>query len=127
MPAPTPTTALASLSQQRMLDLARVFGLRVRSTASRKDLAKVLGAQLEGQLPALLRELGRDELVTTCKAHEVPADSPARVELIAKGPRAHPSCSKTVRSFVCPGTPRNLAKIEARDTRNSRASSGARL
>jgi hypothetical protein len=80
---PTPASALVGLSQQRILDLARVFGVRLRSTsATKKQLAQALGAQLEGRLPALLYEFGREELAATCKAHGLPAASSARRELI---------------------------------------------
>jgi len=81
--APTATSTLAALTQQRILDLARVFGVRLRSTsATKKQMAQLLGAQLDGQLPAVLRELGREELAAACKAHGLPAESAARRELI---------------------------------------------
>jgi len=73
------------LAQRRILDLARVFGVRMRSSlasAPKAQLAGVLGSALSGQLPAILRELGREELAAACKAHGVPADSPARRALI---------------------------------------------
>src|SRR4051812_3865878 len=80
---PTPESALSSLSPERLLDLARVFGVRLRSRASsKKQLAQSLGAQLEGRLPAVLREFGREELASACKAHGLPAESPARRTLI---------------------------------------------
>lgn len=46
-------------------------------------MATLLGAQLEGRLPAVLQALGREELVEACRAHGVPAESSARRELIA--------------------------------------------
>jgi hypothetical protein len=80
---PTPASVLGALTQHRILDLARVFGARLRSTsATKKELAQSLGLQLDGQLPTLLREFGREELAATCKAHGLPAQSPARRELI---------------------------------------------
>jgi len=80
---PTATSALATLTQQRILDLARVFGVRVRSSSAPKQkLAQLLGVQLEGRLPAVLRELGREELLAACKAHGLPAASSSRRELI---------------------------------------------
>jgi hypothetical protein len=79
----TPGSTLAALTQRRILDLARVFGVRMRSTSATKaQLAQALGAQLEGRLPAVLRELGREELAATCKAHGLPHESPARRALI---------------------------------------------
>src|SRR5689334_2720059 len=80
---PTPASVLGALTQHRILDLARVFGARLRSTsATKKELAQSLGVQLQGQLPTLLREFGREELAATCKAHGLPAQSTARRELI---------------------------------------------
>jgi len=80
---PTVATTLGALTQHRILDLARVFGVRLRSTsATKKQLAESLGTQLEGQLPAVLREFGREELATACKANGLPAESSARRELI---------------------------------------------
>jgi len=80
---PTPASTLGALTQQRILDLARVFGVRLQnSSATKKQLAQSLGAQLEGRLPAVLREFGREELAATCKVHGLPAGSSARRELI---------------------------------------------
>lgn len=80
---PTPASALAALTQQRLLDLARVFGVRIRNTsATKKQLAQSLGDQLDGRLPAVLREFGREELAAACKAHGLPSESSARRELI---------------------------------------------
>jgi hypothetical protein len=79
----TPASALQALTQQRILDLARVFGVRLRSSsATKKQLAEALGSQLEGRLPSVLREFGREELAAACAAHGLPAESPARKELI---------------------------------------------
>ncbi|HXJ22696.1 MAG TPA: DISARM system SNF2-like helicase DrmD [Polyangia bacterium] len=83
--APTPTSTLGVLPQRRILDLARVFGVRLRSTsasAPKAQLALALGGALSGQLPAILRELGREELAAACKAHGLPAQAPARRALI---------------------------------------------
>jgi hypothetical protein len=81
---PTLSSVLAVLTQQRILDLARVFGVRLRSTsASKRHLAQALGSQLDGQLPAVLRELGREELAAACQAHGLPAELPARRDTIA--------------------------------------------
>ena len=60
-PDPTPASVLSALTQPRILDLARVFGVRLRSTSvTKKQLAELLGSQLEGRLPAVLREFGRE-------------------------------------------------------------------
>jgi Helicase conserved C-terminal domain/SNF2-related domain len=82
--APTVASAVTVLTQKRILDLARVFGVRLRSTtATKKQLAHLLGTQLNHRLPAVLHEFGRDELVATCEAHGLPSESSARRELIA--------------------------------------------
>lgn len=83
--APSATTTLSSLTQARILDLGRVFGVRLRSTgASKKQLASRLGAQLEGRLPWVLRELGREELQSICQAHGLASDASSRRELIER-------------------------------------------
>lgn len=80
----TPDSVLSVLTQRRILDLARVFGVRLQSTsATKRQLAQSLGAHLSDRLPAILHEFGREELAATCKAHDLPAKSPARRELIA--------------------------------------------
>jgi Helicase conserved C-terminal domain/SNF2-related domain len=100
----TPTSALAVLTQKRILDLARVFGVRLRSTsASKKQLTQSLGAQLESRLPEILQEFGREELTATCKAHGLPFESPARRELISRlleSAGLDPSLSVRLPSFV---------------------------
>jgi hypothetical protein len=81
----TPASALIVLTQKRILDLARVFGVRLRSTsATKKQLTQLLGGQLEDRLPAVLQEFGREELAATCKAHDLPSESPSRRVLIAR-------------------------------------------
>lgn len=80
---PTAASLLGGLTQRRILDLARVFGVRLRSTsATKKQLADSLGREVEGRLSAVLQEFGREELVATCKAHGLPAESLARRALI---------------------------------------------
>jgi superfamily II DNA or RNA helicase len=80
----TPASALAVLTKPRILDLARVFGVRLRnSSATKQQLAESLASQLGDRLPAVLHEMGREELVAACKANGVDANSGARRELIA--------------------------------------------
>jgi hypothetical protein len=80
----TPASALSVLTQKRILDLARVFGVRLRSTfATKKQLVQSLSAELENRLPEVLHEFGREELAATCLAHDLPSESSARRELIA--------------------------------------------
>lgn len=71
---PTSSTILSALPQPRILDLARLFGVRLRAGAStsKRELASLLGTQLEGRTPLVLRELGREELQAVCRAHEIP-------------------------------------------------------
>ncbi|WP_428263666.1 DISARM system SNF2-like helicase DrmD [Haliangium sp.] len=79
---PTPETVLAALTQERLLDLSRVFGLGLRSgrDISARMTAR-MGHQLDGRLPAVLRELGRDELRAACRRHGLPDDGRSRAEL----------------------------------------------
>lgn len=80
---PTPISALSTVTQRRLLDIARVFGVGLQSTsATKKQLAQWLGEQLGNRLPDILREFGREELVSACKAHGIPHDSPSRRTLI---------------------------------------------
>lgn len=60
---PTADSVLEALTQERLLDLSRAFGIGLRSGREAKGrMAGRLGEQLSGRLPTLLRELGRDEL-----------------------------------------------------------------
>lgn len=77
-------TVLGALSRERLYDLARVMGAGVRETKSTKPilvrtLSTVLGAE---RLPAVLQELGRDELRAVCRAHNADGASSQRPELI---------------------------------------------
>jgi len=83
--APTPASTIAVLTHARILDLARVFGVRLRSTSgTKKQLALRLGGQLEGRLANLLLELGREELAAACREHDLSEDSTSRRELIER-------------------------------------------
>ncbi|MFW5740408.1 MAG: SNF2-related protein, partial [Myxococcota bacterium] len=80
--APTIASVLDTLTQPRLLDLARLFGSDIREPSTTKDrLVRKLAAQLRGGLPALLRELGRDELKTACRRHALPDQARARIDL----------------------------------------------
>lgn len=82
---PTPETVLEALTQERLLDLSRTFGIGLRSSRETKGVvASRLGRQLEGRLPTVLRELGRDELRSVCRKHGVDDDSRSRIELQAR-------------------------------------------
>lgn len=81
---PRPESVLATLSGPRLLDLCRLFGCEVHDIAGGKDrLVAKLARQMTGQLPAILRELGRDELRGICRRHGLDATPRARSELQA--------------------------------------------
>jgi SNF2 family DNA or RNA helicase len=84
--APTSVSILAALTQPRILDLARLFGVRLRAgtTTNKRQLATLLGSQLEGRAPLVLRELGREELQVVCRAHGIPDDSASRRDLLER-------------------------------------------
>jgi hypothetical protein len=76
---PTSASVLATLTQERLLDVSRAFGIGLRSSyGSKAELVDTLGARLAGQFPALLREMGRDELRGACRAHGLQDDGRAR-------------------------------------------------
>ncbi|HET6612248.1 MAG TPA: hypothetical protein VFG83_09675, partial [Kofleriaceae bacterium] len=76
---------LETLTEQRLRDLSRTFGIGLRSGRETKArMAALIGAQLTAGLPAVLRELGRDELRTVCRRHGVPDDSRSRADLQAR-------------------------------------------
>ncbi len=76
---PSVETVLAALSSGRLLDLSRLFGCEIHDIAGGRDrvLAK-FAAHLSDRLPALLRELGRDELRAVCRRHGLDAMRAAR-------------------------------------------------
>lgn len=79
----TPASVLTVLTKPRILDLARVFGVRLRnSSATKQQLASSLAVQLDDRLSVILHEFGREELVAACKIHGLSVHSPARRELI---------------------------------------------
>ena len=82
--AATVESVLGTLSTPRILDLCRLFGCEVHDVGAAKDqLVAKIGRQLEGRLPALLGELGRDELRLVCRRHGLAASARARAELQA--------------------------------------------
>ncbi len=79
---PTPETVLAALSQERLLDLSRTFGIGLKGKRETRALmASRIAHQLDGRLPTVLRELGRDELRIICRRHGLPADERSRSAL----------------------------------------------
>lgn len=79
---PTTGSVLGALSTERLLDLCRLFGCDLRGGGRQRD--RVIGkleTRLGGQLPSLLRELGRDELRTVCRRHGLGELAPARARV----------------------------------------------
>lgn len=82
MSTPSPQSVLATLTQPRLLDLCRTVGLAGRGAGDQKHLlVRLLANELDGQLPRLLTELGRDELRQVCQAHGLSREGRARLEL----------------------------------------------
>ncbi|UJR84204.1 DISARM system SNF2-like helicase DrmD [Sandaracinus amylolyticus] len=83
--SPTSSSILAALPLPRILDLARLFGVRLRAGNTPKPrLAAMLGAHLEARAPLVLRELGRDELQAVCRAHGIPDHTTSRRDLLER-------------------------------------------
>ncbi|MBN2195022.1 MAG: DISARM system SNF2-like helicase DrmD [Polyangiaceae bacterium] len=82
---PSVESTLATLGQPRILDLFRAFGVAAQSDgASKPDLVRHLARDLDRRLPALLRELSRDELRAVCRTHQLDAAARARSDLQAR-------------------------------------------
>lgn len=78
---PTTTSVLSGLTGERLLDLCRLFGSDVReATRGKEQLVTKLARQ---SLPALLREMGRDELRAVCRRHGLDPSPRARTDLQA--------------------------------------------
>lgn len=81
---PTVASVLGVLSTGRLLDLCRQFGCDVRDASGGKDrLVAKLAELLAARLPAVIRELGRDELRAICRRHGLDASARARSDLQA--------------------------------------------
>lgn len=81
MAGPTPDSVLRSLTQSRLVELARELGVPIPATA-RKDAQ--IGKLIEGArlpLPAWLGYLVRDELRAACREHDLDASSRSRADL----------------------------------------------
>lgn len=83
--APTSSSVLSVLSAERLLDLCRLFGCDVHDgPAGKKErLVHKLSGVLAQKLPAILTELGRDELRAVCRRHGLDATPRARADLQA--------------------------------------------
>ena len=83
--SPSPSSVLDALTAERLLDISRTFGIRVEGGRETKGrMAERIGVQLEGRLPTVLRELGRDELRAVCRRHGLDDASRSRNELLAR-------------------------------------------
>ena len=79
---PTVVAVLGVLPEQRLLDLCRLLGSDVRERELGKDrLVRKLADQMTNRLPAILRELGRDELRAICRRHGLDPNAVARADL----------------------------------------------
>ena len=84
MGTPTSTSVLGTLTQARLIELARGLGVTI-PTSGRKDaqIARLIeGARLP--LPALLGHLYRDELRAACRDHALEIESRSREELAGR-------------------------------------------
>ena len=81
---PTVASVLGILPAARLLDLCRLFGCEVHDiTGGKEHLVRKLAAQMNGRLPAVLKELGRDELRAICRRHGLDPSARARADLQA--------------------------------------------
>ena len=84
--APTVQSVLDVLARERLLDLGRVTGTELRaSRVTKRDLAASLSVALgRDRFPAVLRELGRDELLAVCRAHGIEPETNKRIALLER-------------------------------------------
>jgi hypothetical protein len=80
---PSVESVLGVLSTMRLLNLCRLYGCEVHHASKRDRLARTLSELLRHRLPALLGELGRDELRAVCRRHGIDHTPRARAELQA--------------------------------------------
>ncbi|MDH3728664.1 MAG: DEAD/DEAH box helicase, partial [Myxococcales bacterium] len=79
---PTPTSVLEVLTQERLFDVGRAFGIGLRTGKDTKaQLASQLGQVLDRKLPNILVELGREELRGACRRHGLDEGARSRREL----------------------------------------------
>lgn len=81
---PSIEAVLAALPEGRLRDLCRLLGFDIRDGAASRDaVVRRFAQHLQGRLPDLLGELGRDELRVICRRHGLNAGGPARADLQA--------------------------------------------
>ncbi len=82
---PDVESALAALTQPRLLDLSRIFGVAVGTPRESKvRLARALARELGERLPLVLSEFGREELRAACREHGLDTGGVSRKELAAR-------------------------------------------
>ncbi len=80
--SPSVDSVIGVLPSARLLDLCRLFGCEVHDiTGGKERLVRKLAGQMTGRLPAVLRELGRDELRAVCRRHGLDPSARARADL----------------------------------------------
>lgn len=84
MLTPTVPTVLQNLLKSRLVELGHALDLEVPRNATKVEQIDVLTAPGGLDLGDLLGRLGRDELRSICRAHELPDDGRARRELAAR-------------------------------------------
>lgn len=116
---PTLDSVLNALSRERLYDLARVMGAGLREKKSPKaELVHVLSTVLGPErLPAVLHELGRDELRAVSRAHEmngVDAQRSRLIESLLEASGFNPRASIPVPPPVHDGLPQPGQVLAAR-------------
>lgn len=82
---PTVESTLGALAHPRLLDLCRLLGCDVHDrAASKEQVALRLAEHVDGGLPTVLGELGRDELRAVCRRHSLDPTATARADLQAR-------------------------------------------
>ncbi len=116
---PTLESVLSELSRERLYDLGRVMGAGLRETkASRTQIARSLAAVLGNErLPAVLHELGRDELRALCKTHALEDSSVQRrrlMEILLEAAGYDPRASVPAPPLMHDGVPQPGQVLSAR-------------
>ena len=81
---PNLASVLSALERERLYDLARVLGASLPESSAKKArlIADLTRAVSNARLPEVLRELGRDELRSVCRSHELDTGPKRRKDLI---------------------------------------------
>ena len=84
MGGPSLASVLTTLTQPRLLELARGMGVTLPSSGTKPTQIKRLIDSGSLGLPAMLGHLFRDELRTACREHDLPTESRSRAELAGR-------------------------------------------